>query len=347
MRFLVLSAAVACLAFSTSASAQPPKEKPKELAALGPIVGDWTSEVTSKPAAWTPEEKKFQTSNHAEFVLDGWFLQHIEVNHVVGEPDKVTKAIWFSTFDPEAKEYVTWFFQSTGIMGRFTGRWNPTTKTFTFTPQEPPQNTTGFFEERFPNKDLIEGKLSYKGTDGQNMFDMVWTRTRQKELAPNPLREQWAKIGTPIEPIPKEVKTLEPFIGEWDSDFTQRPSVVSPNGGNRKGNMTAQWILDGRFLLGTSEVDNFKSLWISGYDTNKNAYRQVRFSNTGEMDESVGQWNDETQTFVWNVVNGRSGLSKSLTGRRIGSDAVHTHILAKDKDGKVHMDLTIKSTRKK
>lgn len=346
MRFLVLTSAVACLAVSASASAQPPKAKLKELATLETIVGDWTSEVTSKSAAWTPEEKKFRTSNHAEFVLDGWFLQHIEVNHVVGEPDKLTKAIWFSTFDPEAKEYVTWFFQSTGIMGKFTGQWNPATNSFTLTPKEPPPNTKGFYEERFPNKDLIEGKLIYKGDDGQTMFDMVWTRTRQKGLAPNSLREQWAKLGTPIESIPEDVKKLQPYVGEWDSEFIERPSLVSPKGNTMKGTMTAQWILDGRFLLFNSQVGNQESTSVVGYDTNKKAFRYIRFTNTGLIDDSTGQWNETNRSFVWTLVDGPEGITRTSTSR-IGTDDIHHNVLAKHKEGKVHMDLTIKSTRRK
>ena len=46
---------------------------------------------------------------------NGRFLQHIEVNHVVGDPEKVTKALWFQTFDPQSEAFVMWFFQSTGV----------------------------------------------------------------------------------------------------------------------------------------------------------------------------------------------------------------------------------------
>ena len=107
---------LALVSLTHLAFSQQPRENPKELEILGPYVGDWTSEVTSKPAVWTPEEKKFRTSNHAEFVLDGRFLQHIEVNHVVGDPEKVTKALWFQTFDPRSEAFVMWFFQSTGMI---------------------------------------------------------------------------------------------------------------------------------------------------------------------------------------------------------------------------------------
>ena len=94
--------------------------------------------------------------------------------------------------------------------------------------------TTGKFSEAFPNKSTINGTLIFTADDGKTLFDMVWTRKRQAGVAGQPLRERWAKIGTPIEPIPAEVKKLDGFVGEWDSKFIQRPSVISPNGGTEK-----------------------------------------------------------------------------------------------------------------
>ena len=339
---VLASVSLTHLAFS-----QQPRENPKELEILGQYVGDWTSDVTSKPAVWTPEEKKFRTFNHAEFVLDGRFLQHIEVNHVVGDPEKVTKALWFQTFDPREEAFVMWFFQSTGVIGKAKGIWKPKDKSFLFTPTDLSPNATGKHTEAFPNDHTITGSYLITETDGRTMFDMVWTRKRQAEVAGKPVRERWAEIGIPIEPIPAEVKKLQPFIGEWDSEFIQRPSVVSPNGNTSKGMMTAKWILDGRFLLGSSEVGNYKSMWVIGYDTNKKAYRYVRMSSGGQIEENVGQWDDNTRSFEWKVVNGQRGITRTSTNRIIGEGGIHAHILAEDIDGKVHMDLTIRSTRRK
>ena len=115
-------------------SAQQATAKPKELEALNQYVGNWTSDVTNKPAVWDQNGTQYNTLNHAEMVLDGWFLHHIEVNHIVGEPDKVTKSLFLWTFDPNTKKFVAWPFQSTGNTGPSTGEWNSTTKTFTTSP---------------------------------------------------------------------------------------------------------------------------------------------------------------------------------------------------------------------
>lgn len=116
MRTMIL---VASLVFACEAAwAQPPNEKPRELVRIGRYVGDWSTDVTSKPAEWTPREIKYRCANHAEMIFDGWFLQHLEVNQIVGAPEQVTKAIWFQTFDKTSKKYVTWWFQSSGMMGQ-------------------------------------------------------------------------------------------------------------------------------------------------------------------------------------------------------------------------------------
>ncbi len=212
------------------ASGQQPREKPKELEALGRYVGDWTTDVTSKPAEWAPHETKYRCANHAEMILNGWFLQHIEVSHIVGEPDQVTKTVWFQTFDATSKKYVTWWFSSTGIITHSTGTWDAASQTFNLTDVEPPLGTTHRFAERFRNEETHEGSLAFTGNGGRKMFEVVWTRKRQAGIAGKPLAEHWAAIGAPIQPIPYEVKKLDVFLGEREVEFTHRPSIVSPQG---------------------------------------------------------------------------------------------------------------------
>lgn len=332
---------------SASVFAQEATTKPKEIDILGQYLGNWTSEVTNKPAVWDQKGTKYTTFNHAEMILDGWFLQHIEVSHIAGEPDKVTKSLFLWTFDPNTKKYVGWPFQSTGITGSSTGEWNPITKTLTTSPVEPPLNTTSKMTEQFLDAKTIKGNLMYIEGGGKTLMDMVWTRNRQPEDAAKATCEEWGKIGKPIQPLPAELKKLQPLIGEWDSEFINGPSVQSPKGSTSKGKMTGKWILDGRFLFGTSEVGTHRSIWLIGYDTAKEAYRYVRFTNAGLIDESVGKWSDETHSFIWKVVNERPGITRTSTNQIIGQDTVLANIVAKDETGKVHQDLKIKSTRRK
>ena len=66
----LIAAALIGVSIASAARAQNTGEKPAELDVLDRYVGDWTSDVTSNSAVWTPDEIRLVTSNHAEFVLD-------------------------------------------------------------------------------------------------------------------------------------------------------------------------------------------------------------------------------------------------------------------------------------
>lgn len=330
-----------------NAPGQEQRQKPKELEALGQYVGHWTSDVTNKRAEWVPREIKYHTSNHATFVLNGWFLMHSEVNHVVDEPKQVTKSLFVWTYDPSLNKNIGWWFQSSGLIAKVTGSWDATSQTFTTHGDPELLASTAKLTETFVSKNAINGSLTLTSNDGLKLVDMVWTRTRREDDPDPATQERWAMIGTPIEPIPPEVKKLEPLIGKWESEFIQRPSAISPQGGTSKGTMKADWILDGRFLLGESDLGNYQSIWVIGYDTNKRAYRYVRMGSNGQIEENLGQWNESARSFEWKGVNGQPGITRSSTNRLIGNDAVEAQIIAKTPDGTVQMDLTIKSARRK
>lgn len=327
--------------------AQQPREKPKEIETIARYVGDWSTDVTSQPAEWTPREIKYRCANHAELILDGWFLQHLEINHVVDAPEQVTKALWFQTYDATSKKYVTWWFQSSGMSGQSTGNWDAASQSFTQAEVEPPPGTTNRFVERFRDEGTIDGSLSFTGNDGRKMFDMVWTRKRQAGIAGQPLAERWAAIGKPIQPIPEEVKKLELFLGTRDVEFIHRPSLTVPQGSTAKGTMSGRWILDGRFLLGETKLPNFQSLWVMGYDTNKQAFRYVLFGSNGRIDEFIGQWNEPARVFDWKQVNLPPELTRTSTTRRLDEGRVESIIVTKNQAGQTQLDLTIKATPRK
>jgi hypothetical protein len=147
------------------------------------------------------------------------------VNHQIDAPNKAGKSLFLRTYDPKSKKHVEWLFQSSGVIGKWFGTWNPQDESLTATSPDVPPMTTGKFKEAFPNDSTINGNLVFTGNNGKTLFDMVWTRKRQAGVAGQPLRERWAKIGNPIKPLPDELKKLEPFIGEWDSEYVQRPSL--------------------------------------------------------------------------------------------------------------------------
>jgi hypothetical protein len=367
------AAVILCgLVLCSSVFAEDPPTKPKELDTLGQYVGHWTSDVTSKPDVWDQNGTKFRTVNQAELILDGWFLQHIEVNHVIGDPDKVTKSLFLWTYDPKSEQFVAWAFQSNGNVATSTGKWDSTIKTFTLAAVEPPPNTTGKMTEQFLDAKTTKGNLTFIDNDGTTLMDMVWTRNRQTESEAKATREEWSKVGRPIQPLPDELKKLQPWIGEWDAEF----SIVGPSVGSStiirsKGRMTVQWILDGRFMLINMENGKDRFLWMIGYDPAQGKYRRITFTNAGQLGESLGVWNGEFKTIDWKTVNERPGSWKAVNegpgsapphpndGRyqdHIGIDQValgqgkeimQVSILRHDTKGKFYESYGVRSTRRK
>lgn len=327
--------------------AQAPGQTQKELEVLGQYVGDWTSEVTNRSAVWTPTEIKYRTANHARFILNGRFLHHIEVSHVADDPGKVTKSLFVWTYDEGQKAYVAWAFHSTGVIATATGPWYSASRSFRLTYREPPSNTRGHFTEEFADASTINGSLNYIGNDGRTMFDMVWTRTRQAGAAGRPVQEQWSEIGTPVEPIPDELKRLNVFLGPKEVELIHRPSQFVPQGSTTHGTASGTWILDGRFLLGQTTLPDYQSLWVMGYDTNRKAFRYILFGSNGRTEENIGQWDDAAGMFDWKLVNGPPGLARTSTTRPLDDGTVESRILTRTQNGRTQMDLTIRSVNRK
>ena len=240
------------------------------------------------------------------------------MNHEVDDPEKVTKSLSLLTYDREEKEYVTWFFQSSGLIGRMSGKWSPQGKAFHWTADDPPPNTTGTITEAF-FADTLRGSLNYTDAGGQKMFAMEWTRKRKKGALPDFTQQLWSKIETPIQPIPAEMKKLQPLVGEWEAEYTQQPSILFPEGGQTEATIKGEWILDGRFFLGRANIKQYQTIWVIGYDTEKKTYRYVRFDDRGAIEENVGNWKEDTRTFEWKTVNGKPGMTKQSVTRLIGS----------------------------
>jgi hypothetical protein len=126
--------------------------------------------------------------------------------------------------------------------------------------------------------------------------------------------------------LPDELKKLQPWIGEWDSEFNiVGPSVGSPKLVIRsKGKTTVQWILDGRFLFINTETGHDRFIWVIGYDSAKDHYRRITFTNAGQMGESLGRWNGEFDTIDWMAVDERPGTFLRFIGQYQRSGSAHT-----------------------
>src|SRR6516162_5329544 len=219
MKSLPAAVALAGFVYCASVSAQELLPKPRELEILGQYVGPWASDVTSKSAVWNQKGTRFHAASQSEMILDGWFLQHIEVNNVGSDPDSATKSLFLWTYDPKAEKYLAWAFRSNGKAASWFGEWDSTKKVFTLASVKPPPNTTGKLTEQFADAKTIKGSLTLVDDNGKTLIDMAWTRKRQPDGEGMAIHEQWSRIGTPVEPVPHDLAKLEPLIGDWDAEF--------------------------------------------------------------------------------------------------------------------------------
>jgi hypothetical protein len=317
MKYLAAAAILLGIINCPSVYAEERLTKPKELDTLGQFVGHWTSEVASKPAAPGQRGVMIRTVSQAEWILDGWFLQHIELSQVIDDPDKVQKSLRLWTYDAKMEKFVTWAFHSPGNSVSSSGNWDAVSKTFTLANVGPLPNSTAKVTEQFLDEKTIKGNLTFNDNVRRTLADLAWTRNRQTELEGMATREEWSKVGPNILPLPDDLKKLEPWIGEWDSEFRiVGPSVGSPKEIIRsQGKLTVEWILDGRFLRIVAENGKDRFLWIIAYDSVKGVYRRYTFTNAGQMGESSGTWNGEFDTIDWNAINERPGTFLRFIGQ--------------------------------
>lgn len=126
--------------------------------------------------------------------------------------------------------------------------------------------------------------------------------------------------------------------------MTSKPTEQHPNETKMTGLTTNEWVLEKRFLQSKScrqpGRQEFLQLWT--YAPIKNGYRSWFFNSQGHAAEWSDQWDEGSKTF-----SGKSGTGSVRKGHFIDKDTIEWTLVAKDKDGKVFLDLEAKQTRRK
>lgn len=150
---------------------EPPK--PPELKVLEKFVGTWDCEIVTKPAVWTPTERRDKAVEVNEMALDGWFLHGCSKT-----PDGKTLAILMNTYDPVRKKYHFWRFAGRGCE-ELDGQWDEATSTLTITTDHGNSVVTKA-AFRVIDKDHREYDVTAKDGDGKVYLDIHGTVTRRK-----------------------------------------------------------------------------------------------------------------------------------------------------------------------
>jgi hypothetical protein len=172
----ITSAALLLVAWRPTRSAQddPAPVVPPEMKVLKKRVGSWTTVTRGKAAEWTREGFESKGDEKIDLVMHGRFIQ----GKVRSQPGDV-EAVWLATYDPARKAYRFWYFSSQGAADEGTGRWDPKTKTLTWT-SELKQGVTSTSHWRFVADDTFEWDLAARGRDGKVYLDMVGKLTRKR-----------------------------------------------------------------------------------------------------------------------------------------------------------------------
>ena len=91
---------------------------------------------------------------------------------------------------------------------------------------------------------------------------------------------------------------LSNYVGTWDVAITSKDSPFT------RGQSTAQWILDGRFVQQSGHVASadggtiLKITTLMTYDQKEKTYRMWSFISNGTTSESTGKWDEKTRTMT-------------------------------------------------
>jgi hypothetical protein len=104
---------------------EPTADRPAELDQLEPMIGTWDAETVMHPAVWTPQEQRVTSVVTREWVLNQRFLLDRSI-HSDGQ-----ESLSLFGYDPQAKEFRGWWFNSEGHRNTSKGAWSSDGQTFT------------------------------------------------------------------------------------------------------------------------------------------------------------------------------------------------------------------------
>jgi hypothetical protein len=156
----------------------------------------------------------------------------------------------------------------------------------------------------------------------------------------------------PAKDVP-ELQVLNHWIGQWDDDVTIKPNAGLPKGMRAKGAVTAEWVLDGRFVQQTSTLlpgdgaPGMKVTTLMTYDPRKRVYRSWMFFPTGAASESEGRWDEASRTMTSTSHDADSGGTATIKATFAADGTESWSFLERDRDGKVVGETTGKNTPRK
>jgi hypothetical protein len=147
-------------------------DRPNELEVLDAFVGTWDAVTVSRPAEWTPKEIRMTSVVTRKWILNKRFLLD-NSEHADGQ-----ESLALLGYDPQGREYRSWWFNSEGHRNTSRGRWNPGTRTFSFETQ-PEQGRVSRSTIRLLAPDKHEWNIKVTDATGKVFYDSTITVTKR------------------------------------------------------------------------------------------------------------------------------------------------------------------------
>lgn len=188
---------------------------------------------------------------------------------------------------------------------------------------------------------------------GAGLLMSIWSAPvhAQKSKAKEKPKEKAKAQETPVDQAPPrtdELKALDRFVGVWSTETTIRAAEWTPKPRTMKGTTKYEWIVGDRFVQsrGRSDGGKFEESEILTYDPESKQYQNWYFDSMGFTGDSVGQWDEKTQTMTWKGNLGEGGTLVNKV-KFVNKDTQEWAIIAKKPDGTVLLDMNGRLTREK
>ncbi len=150
------------------------QDEPYDLKQLKARIGTWDSEMTVKPAAWTPEGAHLECVVVTQPILKGRFIRS---TYSAGDYEFLAVA----TYDAKEKVYRLWMYDSMGAFpkGDNCGKWNATSRTIDWR-NDQGDGTVSTSKWHFVDDDHFQWSAVVKDKDGKVCLDLEGKGTRRK-----------------------------------------------------------------------------------------------------------------------------------------------------------------------
>lgn len=135
-------------------------------------LGNWLHTYTYLKGEWTPSQTQGTITGSCERILGGRFVQG------KFEASDGQTILQLDTYDAQRKCYRRWLFQSNGQTSGHIGKWNPDTKTMTWT-HSMDGDLTCTQVDRYVDADTLEFSVVIKDPDGK-----VYYHVKGKSVRP-------------------------------------------------------------------------------------------------------------------------------------------------------------------